>query len=351
VAVGIRAGRPGGLIPLAFLLLLTAARPSWTQPAQPARAYESLLDGYARGGAAAQQAVLDLANLPQDRINAMIAAARSLPPDRLRAAVMLHTDTSYALLLAGTTGSGFFHVGAARRVFAMMKTGGPGDARTQTFERRWFAFVASLYTANSLFDRAAILIRDALSAYPREARLYVVRGALLETRLAFTAFDPSSPTQLSRRERALEPAAADYRHALELDPNLPMALLRLGAVHMMVRDARASRNLEAALRASSEPIDRYLAYLLLGAVAERDNRLDVAERDYDAARAIAAACQTPYVALARIATARGDDARAQTIASAFADVAEKASDPWWDFHLGGFDQASLNWLRAEARAR
>jgi tetratricopeptide (TPR) repeat protein len=295
--------------------------------------------------------VLDLASLPQDRINAMIGGARSLTPDRQRTAVMLHTDTTYALLLAGTTSSGLFPIGAARRVFAIARAGHPADERMAVFERRWFAFVASLYTANSLFDRAEILIRDGLTLYPRDARLYVARGALLETRLAFTAFDPSSPTQLSRRERTLAPAAADYRHALALDPNLPMALLRLGALHLTVRDARARENLETALRVSSEPIASYLAHLLLGAVAERDNRLDAAEREYQAAQAIAAACQTPYVALARIATARGDDARAQTLASAFANLAEKSSDPWWDFHLGGFDQASLNWLRTEARAR
>jgi len=281
----------------------------------------------------------------------MIAGVRSLTADRQRTAVMLHTDTAYALLLAGTTGSGLFHIGAARRVFAITKAGKPADVRMQAFERRWFAFVASLYTANSLFDRAAILIRDGLTAYPRDARLYVARGALLETRLAFTDFDPASAAQLSRRERALEPAAADYRHALDLDPSLPMALLRLGALHMMVGDSRAHQNLETALRVSSEPIESYLAHLLLGAVAERDNHLDAAEREYQAAQAIAAGCQTPYVALARVATARGDDTRARTLASAFASLGEKSSDPWWDFHLGGFDQPSLNWLRAEARAR
>lgn len=347
MAVGIRPGPRSPLVALAFFLLLPAGPRS---RAQSPPSYDSLIDAYARGGAAAQQAVLDLANLPQDRINAMIAGVRSLTPDRQRTAVMLHTDTTYALLLAGTTGSGLFHIGAARRVFAITKAS-PADARRQTFERRWFAFVASLYTANSLFDRAEILVRDGLTAYPRDARLYVARGALLETRLAFTAFDPSSPTQLSRRERALEPAAADYRHALDLDPNLAMALLRLGALHMMVRDSRARQNLETALRVSSEPIESYLAHLLLGAVAERDNRLDEAEREYQAAQAIGARCQTPYVALARIATARGDDARARTVASAFAMLTEKSSDPWWDFHLGGFDQPSLSWLRAEARAR
>jgi len=348
VAVGIRPGRRHLVAAFALLLLLPAAPRSW---AQSRPSYDSLLDGYARGGAAAQQAVLDLASLPQDRVNAILAGARSLTPDRQRAAAMLHTDTAYALLLAGTTGSALFHIGAARRVFAIAKAGNPADARMQAFERRWFAFVGSLYTANSLFDRAEMLIRDGLSAYPRDARLYVARGALLETRLAFTAFDPASPAQLSRRERALEPAAADYRHALTLDPNLPAALLRLGALHMTVRDSRARQNLEAALRVSSEPIDAYLGHLLLGAVAERDNRLDAAEREYEAAQAIAAQCQTPYVALARLATARGDDARALTLATAFARLTEKSSDPWWDFHLGGFDQPSLNWLRAEARAR
>jgi len=348
VAVGIRPGLRSPLIAVALLLLLPAGPRSW---AQSPPSYDSLIDAYARGGAAAQQAVLDLASLPQDRVNAMIAGARSLTPDRRRTAVMLHTDTTYALLLAGTTGSGLFHVGAARRVFAIARAGSPADAQMQAFERRWFAFVASLYTANSLFDRAAILIRDGLTVYPRDARLYVARGALLETRLDSTAFDPSSASQLSRFERALEPAAADYRHALELDPNLSIALLRLGALHMRVRDPRARQNLDSALRSSQEPIEAYLAHLLLGGVAERDNHLDAAEREYQAAQAIAAACQTPYVALARVATARGDDARARTLASAFANLAEKTSDPWWDFHLGGFDQPSLNWLRAEARAR
>src|SRR5690349_18876969 len=137
MAVGVRPGHRSALIPLA-ILLLTAGLPSSAQPAPAAPSYESLLDAYARGGSAAQQAVLELASLPQERVNAMIGGARSLRPDRLRVAVMLHTDTAYALLLAGTTGSGLFHIGAARRVFAMLKAGRPSDGRTQAFERRWF---------------------------------------------------------------------------------------------------------------------------------------------------------------------------------------------------------------------
>ena len=349
MAVAIRPGRRSRLGALAIFLVLLPGEPrSW---AQSAPSYDSLIDAYARGGAAAQQAVLALATLPQDRVNAMVGGARTLAPDRQRTAVMLHTDASYALLLAGTTGDGLFHIGAARRVFAIAKAAGRADTRMPIFERRWFAFVASLYAANSLFDRAAILIRDGLTAYPRNARLYVARGALLEARLDVTAVDPSSRNQLSRIERALEPAAADYRHALELDPTLSIAQLRLGALHMRVRDSRARQNLESALRLSAEPIEAYLAHLLLGGVAEGDNHLEAAEREYQAAQAIAAACQTPYVALARVATARGDDAGARAVAAAFASVPEKASDPWWDFHLGGFDQASLTWLRAEARAR
>ena len=28
---------------------------------------------------------------------------------------------------------------------------------------------------------------------------------------------------------------------------------------------------------------------------------------------------------------------------------DKQEDPWWNYHLGSFDQTSLVWLRREAR--
>jgi hypothetical protein len=276
--------------------------------------------------------------------------AGRLSASRQRAAVMLHTDTAFVQMAAGVTGNGVFQIGAARRVLAAMKENGRGDARTQEFERRWLAFAAGMLTSHSLLDRADFLIRDALTIYPRDARLYVARGVLMETRLALTPLDPKFRTQPGR-DRAAQAAAADYRHAIELDPMLSMAYLRLGWLHVSTRDSRGRDSVERALAVASDPIDRYLAHLFLGGIAEREQHFEIAEREYDTARGVCPACQTPYIALTRVETVLGQQARAQALAVAFAGLVDKTDDPWWDFHLGGFDQAAVAWLRGEARSQ
>src|SRR3982751_4306993 len=161
----------------AVALLVIASPRTAAQPQQIS--YAALVAQYARGGADTQAAAVALANLPPATVTAMIARdAPQLPRGLQRAAVMLHTDTAYAQLAAGVTDSGLSQIGSARRLFAEMKNGGRGDARTQEFERRWFAGVATILTSTSLIDRADLMIRDGLTIYPREARLYVARGGL-----------------------------------------------------------------------------------------------------------------------------------------------------------------------------
>ena len=318
---------------------------------QSSSSYAELVSEYIQGGAASQKAVLDLAALPQPKVTAMIEAdARFLPEPRQRAAVMLHTDTAYAQLLAGLTSNGLFQIMAARRVVAVMKAGGRGNARTQALERRWYAFAVSLLTSNADLDRADFMVRDALSLYPREARLYVARGVLQEMRIAAIPVDQRSGNQIARHDRELEKAATDYRRAIGFDPMLANAHIRLGWIHLALRDSRAAENFDQALVVAAEPIDRYLAHLMRGGLAERESRFDAALVDYEAARAICPTCQTPFIALARIETALGHTARAHEIATALAALAERTNDPWWDFHLGGFDSSSLIWLRTEATA-
>jgi tetratricopeptide (TPR) repeat protein len=349
VASVLRSRRRSRLVGLVLSATLTLAAPAMR--AQPHPSYDALVREYAQGGAAAQHAVLEVVALPQPTILAMIAQqARQLSDSRQRAAVMLHTDTAYAQLLASADGSALFHVGAARRVFAAMTESGRGNARAQAFERRWFAFVAGMLTANSLLDRADFLIRDGLTLYPREPRLYVARGALQEMRVALRSADPRESRQITVRDRGLETSAADYRRAVEYDPMLAIAHLRLGWVHVMQHDGRARADIERGLAVSSEPVDRYLAYLMRGGLAERESRFEDAVGEYESARTIGPACQTPYIALARVETALGRPSRAREIIGAFTALAEKAPDPWWDFHLGAFDATALIWLRREAMA-
>ena len=132
---------------------------------------------------------------------------------------------------------------------------------------------------------------------------------------------------------------------------LTMAYLRLGWLHVSTRDSRGRDSVERALAVASDPIDRYLAHLFLGGIAEREQHFEIAEREYDTARGVCPACQTPYIALTRVETVLGQQARAQALAVAFAGLVDKTDDPWWDFHLGGFDQAAVAWLRGEARSQ
>ena len=272
-------------------------------------------------------------------------AARATP-EAQRAAVMLHTDAGITLLSASATSLGLLHFTTASRIVNAMRSG-RGD---QLFERRWLAFVATVYTANGRLGDADRMIRDALSWYSSEPLLYVARGALAEMRIAMTFVDLRSGNQIARRDRAYDAAAADYRRAIGLDDRLAIAHLRVGWLHFTTHDPRARENFDAALTRATEVRDRYLVQLFLGAAAERDGRLDEAERAYSAAQTLAPGCQTPYIALARVSHALGRAAQAAASAAAFTALPEKSNDPWWDFHLGGFDHVSLAWLHAQAQA-
>jgi hypothetical protein len=52
-----------------------------------------------------------------------------------------------------------------------------------------------------------------------------------------------------------------------------MARLRLGWIHLLLRDKRAAGDLSTVLQDATEDSIRYLAHLFLGAVAEQEGRL------------------------------------------------------------------------------
>lgn len=317
---------------------------------QTLAAYDALVDQYANGDAAG--ALATLAGWTEAAItNASTERPRFMAADQQRAAVMLHTDLAYASVVARATADTSTHLGAARRILVIMKTGSRGDERAQIFERRWFAFVASMYTAHGQLDQAEWIIRSGLTAYPRDALLHVARGSIREMNATLTAVDPRNARQVSLVARLLEAAAADYRRALAFDDTLAAAHLHLGWVRFIGHDDRSVHDFESALEHATDDTGRYLAHLFLGAFAERQNRLEDARREYEAALAAGPACQTAFIGLSRAEEALGRAARAQELAREYAALPEKGEDPWWDYHLGGFDQPTLDWLHREARAR
>jgi hypothetical protein len=347
-------GRSLALIALAFVAAL------WTAPiwAQGPGEYRSLVERYQTGDDRTAVAALARWSRP-DVTNAVHFWTSKLTSRELTAAVMLHTDLANEII-DGAPPLARFHMELAELLVRDVREGvGRSGASQQgpAFVPRWYAVVTSLYTSFGLFPDADRVVRDGLSTFPRDPMLHVARGAIQERRANVDAMDlkgaPSGGVHLVPRVvRPLESAAADFRRALELDNTLALAQLHLGWVHFLLQDNRAARDLDAAAAAqATDDGVRYLAHIFLGAVAERDNRLPDAGREYEAAKAIGPAYQTPFIALSRVEEALGHNARARDIAQEYASLETKVDDPWWDYHLGGVDVAAFSWLRHEAQRR
>ena len=344
MARDVRIGRRAELIAVAVALaLLTVAAPR--AAAQPDPTYAALTARYAGGDRAG--AMRALAAWPIGEARARSAErARVLVPQLQRAAVMLHTDLAYALLQAGNPGSASAHLIIARGVISVMKGEHP-DERARTFERRWYAFVASMYTAHNRLDTAEVYVRDGISLYARDARLMVARGAIREMLVTNAATE--ARTEASRASRMIQAASADFLRAISYDPALAIAHLHLGWVRLLANDDRCAADFETALARADEDTTRYLARLFLGRFTERHDRLEAARAHYEQALQLGPSYQTAYVALSRLEEALGHSARARELAERYTALPEKLEDPWWNYHLGGFDQGSLDWLRHEAQ--
>jgi hypothetical protein len=149
--------------------------------------------------------------------------------------------------------------------------------------------------------------------------------------------------------RTLLFAESNYRRALELDPLLDEARLRLGRVLFLRNDPKAARvQLEPVARRSARPRLRYLARLFLGAIAEYQNDLAGARLEYHEALAFCPECQTPYISLTFVEQALGHGEAAHDLMARYAALSpDAAADPWWFYQNGGIDEESLDWLRQQ----
>jgi tetratricopeptide (TPR) repeat protein len=320
--------------------------------AQPAGDYLRLIDRYIEDADAAIRTLASWSRAAiTDGVDACVRVTTQSPAAAVCstqekvAAAMLHSDTATSIINSNPERA-TFHIQIAGRLLDHVQD-------RPLFVQRWYEFIAMLYVSGGRFQEAAAVVNEALRKYPSAATLYAVRGAVAELRVAFD--HPNMQGEVitddrtnSRVTRTLEAAAADYRRALDLDPRFVTARLRLGWIHLLLRDGRAARDLSMVLQDTTDDSIRYLAHLFVGAIAEREERLADALREYQAARQVGAPYQTACVALSHVEDALGHSARAR--ATALECVAlKKADDPWW--RLGPFDPRTLDWLHAEARAR
>jgi len=191
------------------------------------------------------------------------------------------------------------------------------------------------------YDSGARYTSEALAAFPKDSRLHLAAGVLVELAVNTGV----------RSRRALHDAENDYRRALGYDETNVEARLHLGWVlHLMDSDRAARDQLRQVLAAAVSPEVAYLGRLFLGVLAENARDFAAAAEAYEGARAIGPRHQTPYIALAALEGARGNMRRARELTSALAQLPEqKEEDPWWDYHLGRLDAAALAWLRLKVR--
>jgi tetratricopeptide (TPR) repeat protein len=344
-------GEPRPPCRLAWLLGLTvlALAPS-SATAQPVDPYVAAVEQYAAGD---EDGALNRLAADSGRISSAIVARMRTSTDRqVRSAIMLHTELAAVWLANGRAPQATLQINNARRLLSILTEDTRRRAASEAFAIRWYAFTTSVHTAQGLFVAAFGIIRDGQSVFPKAAELCVARGAIYEMRgtLAYSTRPFKGERLTNDMRRSFEAAAAEYERALSLDASLASAYLHRGWVRYQVGDNRAGEDLESALRAATDDNIRYLAHLFLGALAERNDDLETARGQFEAAHRLGP-FQTSAVALGRAEAALGHADRARAITAAYAQLPDRVEDPWWNYQLGGFEPGAITWLRAEARRR
>lgn len=343
----------GGVAILALALGLVGVGPA---SSQPRGAYLQLVDEYREGSTDAPNR---MSLLSEREVSAGVDACLFIlareprntlcGPRHLMAAAMLHADAA-DLLLGSDPGRARAHLQAARRLLQ-------SSAADPIFGARWHAHVSRLLLAHGFAANAATTVNQAIVRYPKTAELFAARGVITETTVLRFMRDVSDLREAVLRgdrfdpavTRSLISAAADYRHALELDPAHTDARLRLGWNHLLQGDGRATDDFGRLVSESTPAGARYLAHLFRGTASERDRRLSDALTDYAQARQAGPGHPTACVAHAHGLYISGELSRAQGVAAECLDLPadDDHPDPWWLFRIGLYDAAE--WLRDEAR--
>lgn len=319
--------------------------------------YLSLLTQYRSGDV--QGAISSFAQWPSERVRAQTAAdtaASELDVRLTQAAVMLHSDV--AMFLAGVDPrSSRQQLQAAQSMAATLPDDGPSG-----FRQRWQAYAIGPFLIQHDLREAQTAVDAGVGRLPRSADLLLMKGTLIElaARSETTDFRGNwSPTDginrmgsltVARIEDALVAAANAYGRALELDPSLTAARLRLGWVYGINHsNAHAREQLRLVANDVSSRDHRYLAHLFLGGLADGEGNMDEAYAEYEAARAIFPDAQSASIALMRAARLTGRTDLEQELLMQYPARPRTSEDPWWYFSMG-FDTDLVAWLHARAIA-
>jgi hypothetical protein len=230
----------------------------------------------------------------------------------------------------------------------------PDPSRDETV-RLWYRATSAWQISQHNFTDALPHLERARQVLPIDPRIFLASGGVAEMLatpriqgMIRTTVLPAGMVIDVPSERAnLRNAEAFYRRALELDPDLTEARIRLGRVlGLQGRHEEAIRELRRADGPDAGSLLQYCAALFLGADEEALGHLDRARDAFRAASALYPNAQSPYLALSRLAWRTGDRAGAlgaiQPVLALSSSNAEAREDPWWQYFDGtGRDAEAL----------
>jgi Tfp pilus assembly protein PilF len=236
----------------------------------------------------------------------------------LRSTARLSTNTAQADRHASSTHRSAANLEAAA---TLITAAVERDASRADFARRWRATVAALLHAFRAPDLGSHLRSGALpwlieSGKEAEARAAFEAGLVSEIRAAvagpLSGTPPKKNAVVPAEARSdLAIAARSFDQALTTDPAFAEAALHLGRVRLLDgHDADAERALRTAAAGPGLPV-RYLATMMLGAIAERQSRYADAETQYRAAMTIFRWGQSAPLALSHLLMRTGREADAR----------------------------------------
>jgi tetratricopeptide (TPR) repeat protein len=283
--------------------------------------------------------------MPRDTLTAAVAAAvsgpASWPWEDLRAAAMLHAEAC----VAATDKAGVceFHIIQAERLLGRTVTLSP---RQEDFAWRWYRVLPRVLSAVGQKSLARGVETQALEKWRSDmARASYLQGMELESKgshaaLRQTSSGPNAYDRVGVWASYFAQAGELFTRALTQRPDLTAAALHLGRIRMLQGHTAEAAGLFRSALTDVDPAVRYLASLFLGALEEREEHFDAAEKLYRDALECVPYGQSAPLALSELLSRTGREADARRVLAArLLRMNKEVLEPFWAY--GSPDEAPV----------
>lgn len=275
-------------------------------------------------------------------------------------AVLLHTDIAVDAARIGHLDEmneslrASLHLGAAMELVGYLQMQQARKTR-DPFAANWWLAVAALLGEHREPVSAILFMRRALVQVPGDAAMLLMAGALREL-LASPLVLVDSESEAGEELKAwrgtpagnLHEAERLYREALEADPAMTEARLRLGRVlEQQGRYDAALGELGAVADAQAPRAIRYYRDLFAGEASEGLRRDEAARDAYNRALALYPGAQAAHLALARLERKVGDRESERDAVLRVVELPESGrirDDPWQDYYVASTLPRATVWL-------